>query len=290
MESGADNIKHMHIAVLMATYNGIRYLREQIESLLHQTYQDWTLYIHDDGSTDGTQDCIQDYANRYENIKVLTYAKTGNAKNNFFSMLQAINAEYYMFCDQDDIWLPEKIEISVNKMRQKEAETPFLPIIVFSDLTVVDQSLHVIQDSFMKMSGIYPEHIKTFEEIAALPIVTGCTMLINKRVKEIVPFWNHTDIQMHDIWLTLCTLKYNGVLCFIDKPLILYRQHGNNTIGAKDVKEITISYRIKNAVKMWIINQNYYRMLQLLGYGSLAKFYWNKLKYKYRIKSSKQAN
>ena len=288
MESGANSSKRMHVAILMATYNGIRYIKEQIESLLNQSYGDWTLYIHDDGSTDGTQAVIQDYANQHENIKILILGHSGGAKNNFLDMLQTVDAEYYMFCDQDDVWLPEKIEVSIEHMRQCEAINPNRPIIVFSDLTVVDQSLNVIQDSFMEMSCIYPAYINTFDEMAALSITTGCTMLMNRKVKEGIPCWKHADILMHDSWLTLCTVKNGGKLCFVDKQLTLYRQHHDNTIGAKDSKRLTLSYRIRHILEIWRSNQDYYRMLKLLSYGSLPKFYWNKLKYKYRVKKEKR--
>jgi glycosyltransferase involved in cell wall biosynthesis len=96
------------IAILMATYNGEKYLGEQIDSLLAQTNMDWQLYIHDDGSTDNTQAILQEYAQKHSNIHILEYESQRGAMKNFLSLLQRVEADYYMFCDQDDVWLKQK--------------------------------------------------------------------------------------------------------------------------------------------------------------------------------------
>ena len=96
-------------AILMATYNGEQYVAEQIDSLLAQTDSDWTLYIHDDGSKDHTQEIINKYAETHDNIVVMDFPGGNGAKENFFKMMFSVDADYYMLCDQDDVWLPEKV-------------------------------------------------------------------------------------------------------------------------------------------------------------------------------------
>ena len=137
-----------HIAILMATYNGAKYLREQIDSILSQTSGLWHLYIHDDGSKDGTIEILNDYATRCaETVTVLDYPSQGGALQNFMSLLEKVEADYYMFSDQDDVWYPTKVEKSYLAMKEQEALHPDKPIIVHSDVRVVDSQLNVLHPS-----------------------------------------------------------------------------------------------------------------------------------------------
>lgn len=105
------------IAILMATYNGEKFLREQIDSIIKQTNNNWTLYIHDDGSTDSTLSIVQQYCREHENIIFLEDEVKGRgAAQSFFYMLESIDSLYYMFCDQDDYWQPDKVEVSYSQL------------------------------------------------------------------------------------------------------------------------------------------------------------------------------
>ncbi|MDD4782006.1 MAG: glycosyltransferase, partial [Tissierellia bacterium] len=128
------------IDILLASYNGEKYIGEQIESILNQTYQDWFLYIKDDCSIDNTLDIALEYERKYiDKIKVIkSDIPSGSAKNNFFSMLPYSQNDYIMTCDQDDIWLPNKIELTFNKMKDVEKENSNIPILIHTDLKVVD--------------------------------------------------------------------------------------------------------------------------------------------------------
>lgn len=270
------------IAILLATYNGERYIADQIDSLLAQTVQGWELYIHDDGSKDKTLDVIQRYAERYDFVHILDYPSQGGAKANFFSLLDRVEADIYFFCDQDDVWLPQKMEKYINRLDDEERKKADSPIIVYSDLFVTDTDLNIVNNSFLDYSGIHPQFINTFAESAATAFVTGCAMCFNHRAK-LVTQRPYDIAQMHDAWITLCVIREGGVVSFIPESLIYYRQHFDNTLGARDVNKLTIAYRVKNFKAIVAGHLEHYAMLKELHYGSFFKYVWNKILYRKRI-------
>ena len=281
-------ISNNSIAILLATYNGETYLKEQIDSLLAQTYQDWHLYVHDDGSTDGTVAIIKGYTEQYpDKVTQLDYPSQGGPCKNFLSMMDRVEATYYMFCDQDDVWIPEKISLSIQEMKRQEEVHPQKPIVVFTDLYVVDEHLNITYDSMWRYTGIHPQYIKTFADTGGhTSIATGCTMLFNKLSKTCYSHYSPEKAIMPDCWVCLCTLRDGGIVYGISKQLVLYRQHGNNCLGAAETKapDVNIRYRIKNIDKVYRSNRNYYVMLRSLGYGSILKYLYYKVMYKKRIR------
>ena len=277
-----------HLAILLATYNGEAYLEQQLQSLYHQTYKDWSLYVHDDGSTDKTLQILHSYVQQYDNISILEYESQKGPANNFLSLLQRVDADYYMFCDQDDVWLDHKIEMSIMNMKELEAQTPSAPIVICSDLHIVDKDLNITSQSYWEHAGIYPQFIKSFDECAASSVATGCTMLFNYAAK-LATIFPAKNAAMHDAWITLCTLKRHGVLYGIDLQLVLYRQHNANCLGATDtgVNQFTLLYRIKHFRQMFHQNKDHFLMLRSLGYGSVFKYIKYKIIYKNRIHKSK---
>ncbi|MCQ2342194.1 MAG: glycosyltransferase family 2 protein [Paludibacteraceae bacterium] len=226
-------IKTSDIAILLATYNGEKYLSEQINSLIAQTYQNWQLFIHDDGSTDDTLTILHKYEKKDSRIHILSYPPSGGACKNFMSLLDQIDAPYYMFCDQDDVWLPDKIEKEMHLMKKSEQQGSNKPIIVHSDLHVVDSLLQTICPSFWQYEQIILERYQHWEDFAHGCLSTGCTMLFNSSVKEItLPTSNRT--LMHDEWVTLCTVAHDGIVVALQEPTILYRQHNDNALGAQN--------------------------------------------------------
>ena len=151
----------------MATYNGATYLSEQIDSILHQSFTDWHLFIHDDGSSDCTKAILTRYVHEYPKaITLLDYSPQHGACSNFLSMVERIDAPYYMFCDQDDIWLPDKIAKTHKKMIDVETSAKNVPVIIHTDLAIVDKSLNTIADSFIKDQRIKLASIQAFEDYA----------------------------------------------------------------------------------------------------------------------------
>ncbi len=275
-----------NLAILMATFNGEAYIEQQLQSLYRQSNKEWTLYIHDDGSTDGTVNIINQYAEKHDNIIVLHYTSGTGAKDNFLSMLARIDAHYYMFCDQDDVWLENKIEDSLLKMNELEMQSPTVPIVVCSDLYIVDKDLNITSPSYWTHAGIYPQFINSFNECAASSVTTGCTMLFNQEAKK-ATIYPAKNAVMHDSWVTLCSLKSHGVLGYVGKQLVFYRQHGDNTLGATavSVNQFTLAYRIRHFKRMFKQNKDHYLMLRSLGYGSIFKYIKYKIIYKKKIRS-----
>lgn len=286
--SKKHNVKmeNKRIAILLATYNGERFLREQIESLYAQTLQGWTVYVHDDGSTDGTKAILDEYAQTKDNFVVLDYPSQGGASANFFSLLKFVNASYYFFADQDDVWMAEKMERCMARMELAENEDTDRPVLVCCDACVTDASLNVLSPSLWECSGAHPEFLTNFDESAATPFVTGCTMLINRKAKDSV-LWQQTDkATMHDAFITLCVFKAHGEVVPLRESLMYYRQHGDNTLGAYSRERGSLTYKLKHIGYVLRKDWALLRMLHALGYGSIFKFLKYKSVYKRRCREA----
>jgi glycosyltransferase involved in cell wall biosynthesis len=169
----------------MSTYNGERYLNQQLDSILAQSVSEWQLFIRDDGSTDSTLDLLQKYANNHpKKIHIITDGENLGACKSFERLLQLHgNADYIAFADQDDVWLPDKIELSLRTIKQAEQQYPNLPIVVHTDLQVVDEHLNEISPSFWQYSNIRPSLLNdNLHYLAICNSVTGCTALLNHNV------------------------------------------------------------------------------------------------------------
>ncbi len=219
------------VTILLATYNSEKYIKEQIESIISQTYKDWEIVIRDDISKDNTPRIIELYIKNYPN-KISILDNKGESKRaylNFVELMKNTDSEYYMFCDHDDVWLPNKIEISMNRM--KEVEKPDTPVIVHTDMKVVDEKLNIIHPSFWKFSNLLPEHT-SFVEMVLCNSANGCTMLFNNKAKE-VSLQNVAYAKMHDILLNQSVSANGGIISPIYEPTVLYRQHSDNVVGAQ---------------------------------------------------------
>ena len=227
------------VTVLLATYNGGKYLEEQLKSLIEQTYTDFKIVIRDDGSGDNTNEIISRYSSVFsEKITVCPSSEpTHSAAGNFFKLIEMYTDDYIMLCDQDDRWLPDKIEKTLSVMKASEekygADTP---ILVHTDLYVADEKLSVISDSFIKYQGLSCDNTE-LNRLLMQNSVTGCTIMFNRALKEKL-FVLPKVTAMHDWWLALIASAF-GKIEFLNEPTILYRQHGNNEVGAKDYKSLS---------------------------------------------------
>ena len=252
------------ISICMSTYNGAAYLAEQIESLLAQTCQDWTLWVRDDGSGDTTPDIVDCYAQQYpRKIKVVRDARGRLGPSlSFGSLLEAADGEYFMFCDQDDVWLANKIELTLEAMKAAETTCPHLPLLVHSDLKVVDHKLNPIADSFWDYQRLRPSIASGCRGIIADNVVTGCTVMLNRAAKAVsVPI--PPEAVMHDWWVAMTVAKHGKIIA-LPLSLTCYRQHENNRVGASRTDFFNLLKKMKQSSA---IIRRHYKMVKKFDPG-----------------------
>jgi glycosyltransferase involved in cell wall biosynthesis len=238
------------IDILLATYNGEKYLAEQIDSILAQTMSDWKLLIRDDGSTDRTLEVVNHYIERYPNqiIHIIDSDKKLGVTRNFEQLMKHSTAPYSMFCDQDDIWLPDKIEKSLQKLQMMEQQYgSHIPLLVYTDLAVCDEEGTLIANSFWKYQGGDPSLPLDYAKALVQNNATGNTFIFNRTLRdEALPF--SSDAVMHDWWVALIAL-YLGKIDYLTEQTILYRQHNANVSGSKGKSILPMLHKLPNYCK-----------------------------------------
>src|SRR3984885_14044988 len=220
------------IEILLATYNGERYLREQIDSILEQTYSSLKILAWDDGSSDGTVAILDEYAARFAG-RVCVFSDgtvTGHPKRNFQRLMKASTGDYLCFADQDDVWLPNKIGRcmeGMQKLEERHGKAP--PLLVFTDLKVVDGQLKTIHSSMWKQTKTDPESIHQLKRLVGRNVVTGCTALINRPLLELA-LSMPPEAPMHDRWIGMLAATM-GAAAIVADQTVLYRQHESNVVG-----------------------------------------------------------
>lgn len=226
------------IHILMAVFNGEKYLREQLESIVRQTVTDWKLYIHDDGSRDGTIGIIEEFALKYPDKVELFYEtqhKSSGAKCSFSKLVEQVREDGdYAFCDQDDIWDDDKLEVLRKELRrtEKNKNNKITPSMVCSDARLIDEKGNVTEESLAEKSGLFISEEHMFERLFLYNFAQGCTMLWNIQLHRLIKHIPKEAI-MHDWWVALVAAGH-GRISFIPKQLLSYRQHTGNVIGGFD--------------------------------------------------------
>lgn len=223
------------VDILLASYNGEAYIAQQLESLLTQDFSDFSILISDDDSQDATVEVVRRYAAVDARVRLVsTGVSHGGARDNFLSLVNQATAPYLAFCDQDDVWLCDKLAIELAKMHElEETYGTDVPLLVFSDLAVVDENLEVMSPSFMAYGGIDPTRT-SLANLLAQNVAPGCVMLANRALYHEalrLPL-DQSSIIMHDWWFIL-TAAALGHIGYVNQPTMLYRQHGSNTVGAE---------------------------------------------------------
>ena len=234
------------VEILLAVHNGEKYLEKQLCSILNQSFEEWRLLIYDDGSNDGTENLILKYVETYENkIKYFKSSKnSGSAKLSFFKLLKLCTAKYVCFCDQDDFWEKDKLKISMDAIKEMEKKYGEIPILIHTDLSVVDENLNLIKNSMFKMQKLKKKE-KTLQKLIVQNNITGCSVLINR---ELIRVWNFKTrgALMHDWWLGLVAVCF-GKIKFLNCATVKYRQHENNFVGAENVSDF--KYLLRKVLK-----------------------------------------
>ena len=238
------------VDILLATYNGEKYIKEQVESILNQTYENIQIIISDDCSTDNTRQVLKEYENN-EKIKVFYQEKNLGYVKNFEFLLKQVKSNLYMLSDQDDVWKKEKVEKFVEKIESEKLD------LVFGDLEVVDENLNTLYKSYNRYMHLIHK-IKKYQKDYRLQYLyncmTGCTIISRKNwIDKVLPLPTNSKYMIHDYWLGL-VIALNGKVGYIEEPYILYRQHGKNQVGSKkasktaskleEVRNISINTRI----------------------------------------------
>lgn len=229
-------------AVLMATYNGERFLAEQLDSIRNQEVN-CQIFVRDDGSSDRTIQILDGYASTDVCLHRIrdTAARLGPVAN-FERLLEFAyrkGVTEILLSDQDDVWNPGKVQRLTDSMRRLRRTHGDIPLLVYSDMEVVDDRLRVLNPSFMHYQGIRHERDDPLSVLLVQNFVSGCTVMMNRRLLEAalpVP----GVVLMHDWWLALCAAAL-GRIDYVDQPLVRYRQHDSNQVGAVNVRESLFS-------------------------------------------------
>lgn len=220
--------------MLLSTYNGAAYLREQLDSILGQTYSNIHVLVRDDGSSDSTSEILKYYIATFDNIIVCDWGHNIGSSASFYRLLEFSTANYVMFCDQDDFWLPGKVQSTLSL-----ADETFLtgvPGLVFTDLTICDGHLNIVSESMHRVQKNDVNYIvRSYLAMLAQNTVAGCTMLINRSSVNFILDRGLPPVGIvHDHWFAV-NIARNGVVAYLDESTILYRQHDSNQVGSKSV-------------------------------------------------------
>ena len=247
------------IAIIMGTYNGEKYIKEQIDSILTQDYTDWKLFIFDDNSKDNTEVIVNEYIKNYPDKIYFQRNKVNlGAAGNFFNGIKevatncALYADYFCFSDQDDVWVKDKLSRSLTKIKQIEESKPTL---VFSDVVITDKNLAVTSTSYFEAEKVDRTKI-SFNYLLMENKLIGGTIMINKALVELelkaekrglVPY---KKAKMHDWWFGLLAAGF-GKIGYVEGFTEYYRQHENNVVGGESFS----SYFKVRFSKMYEIRQ-----------------------------------
>jgi len=223
------------VEILLATYNGEKFIQDQLESLINQTYNDFIVTIRDDGSTDNTMSIIERYVDKYPDIfRIINDdLQCGSAASNFCELTRVSTGDYLMFCDQDDYWFPNKVEVTLKKMVELEtARGKETPILVFTDYIVADSSLIPVANDNSQIE----KYNLDLPHLLVQNYVTGCLSMINRKLANMIGDYS-SQILMHDWWMALIASAF-GIVDHVSVATMFYRQHDNNVVGSINVKSL----------------------------------------------------
>lgn len=258
------------ISVVLCTYNGSAFLENQLNSILEQTYPIDEIIIVDDCSIDSTREVLKQYQDRHKKIKLFFNDKNLGSNKSFKYAVSLASNDYMALCDQDDIWYANKIEKQMNSIVASSYHLDKKPLVVFHDLCLVDQYDTITNDSFWKLHKFNPYKFN-FRKLLLFNIVTGCTCVINKSMKEEMMKSDMKDIIMHDYLIALIGYGF-GNSVFINEPLMYYRSHMGTVT---DKESIPLTTRILSFISR--VKGRNYLMPYILQMQKFDELYCDKL-------------
>lgn len=223
------------VSVCIATYNGEKYIREQLASILKQLSSEDEIIISDDSSTDNTVNILRSYNDK--RIKIFPNNHFYSPIYNFENAIKHASGNYIFLADQDDIWLPNKVSRMYAKLKDFD--------LVISDCKIVDDKLNIIHESFFELYSSRPGFLKNLYKNSYI----GCCIAFRREILNyILPFPN--KIAMHDSWIGL-SVELHGSVYFLEEPLLLYRRHGNNASYSGEKSQLSITFRIKYRIELF---------------------------------------
>lgn len=231
------------ISVVMATFNGGLYLREQLDSILNCNRFDELVdevIISDDNSSDNTIKIVKDYISKNRKIKLIKNEGKG-VKSNFLNAIKNASSKYIILSDQDDVWDKHKIEILFKEVQNTENKFE-LPSLVFSDSEIVDSSLNLLNESFFKFNNLDITSRLNLKSIILKNVCQGCVVIFNRELSSYLYSMDTNRWVMHD-WVLMIIAMQKGRVTFVNDKLIKYRIHGGNAIGEN---KTSLFNKIKN--------------------------------------------
>ncbi len=239
MQLSANNSRHSEprVAILLSTYNGVSFLREQLDSLLAQSHENWVLYWRDDGSSDATVEVLHSFAasaGQGRCVRLLHPEGRQGVTASFLSLLRAAvpslgEADAVAFADQDDVWLPEKLARGLTALHGPDARAED-----GGRLPALYCARQVLVDAWLNRIALSERHCAPtgFPAALAQNVATGCTIMLNREAARLVAASRAAPATLHDWWCYLVVTAAGGRVLRDDTPVVLYRQHGSNVIGA----------------------------------------------------------
>lgn len=228
------NSIHAEVDILLATYNGEKYICELLDSLVAQSYTAWRLLVSDDGSSDSTPEIVRRYEAMDARVVVIdNKAGRKGSTANFMGLLPFVEASYAMFCDQDDVWLSRKIQVELDALQHLEHNVGSdKPLAVYTDMKVVDTDLNLVDDSHLLRSGARIRN-DDLRDLLTRNYIPGCAMMMNRAACQLSSRANgDTTIDWHDWWVAIVCAAM-GQVQYVDDAPVLYRQTGLNQVGSK---------------------------------------------------------
>lgn len=227
------------VNIIIATYQGGKYIRQQLDSILASEDAEFMISIYDDGSKDDTAAIVEEYVKKYpDQVQFVRNAKNLGHLQNFLQGVVNNPYDYVMFCDQDDVWKPEKIMKTYRCMKEAESQqNEPMPLVVFTDAVIVDENLKELNPSFHQSSGLDTGKLDLAHLLMENKMM-GCTMMLNRPLLDrITVLPEHA--RFHDWWIALIAAAYGKIL-YLPEGTMLYRQHGNNVVGNRSFRQYVL--------------------------------------------------